>query len=135
MLITKHNRCARALQKRLLLRRDMAERFCRLQVAAQHRKRLFGAMFAPAQPLHGIRVAGIARQMNPACSLDCNNLSCRQRLLGQGDRLSLLRASRGVQKICLRAADRAAIRLGMVAAAFNVGIFGRTGRAHGKACH
>ena len=73
--------------------------------------------------------------MYTAETLDGDDLPCLDALPGKLYRVALHVLSLGVQKEDLRAAVRAAVRLGMVAAIFNIVILPVTVRAHGKGAH
>ena len=134
-LFQQQDGAAGALQQRGLLRREAAQPPGGVQVAAEHRQRLFLAVLAAAQAGHGGGVQGVAGQVDAAGPLDGHDLPRGQRPLGQRDGVAGAFPARRVQKKGPRPAGGAAVGLGMVAAAADVGVFGGAGGAQGEPGH
>ena len=105
------------------------------QIPAEQGQRLVRPVLAPPQPPDGRGAAPVAGQVDAPRPLDRQDAPRRQGALGQGDRVAVHRAAGGVQVEGPGPADRAGVGLGVVPAGGDVAVFGRTGRAHGKAGH
>ncbi len=99
------------------------------------REGLFVALLAAAQRPRDLAVVAAAGQVHAAQPLDRNDLSLLERRAGQLDPVALDTLSGGVQVVHLWAADRTAVRLGVIAAVFDVVILPVAVRAHREGAH
>ena len=125
----------RALQQGGFLRGHRAELPRRIQIAAEDGQRLFGPVLAPPQAEDGSLIPGVAGQVDAAGPLDRHRLAGGEGLLGQGDGVAGQFAPLRVQIKGAGPAGGAAVGLGVIAPAADVGVFGGTVTAHGKAGH
>ena len=124
-----------ALQQGGFVLRDKAELPRRVQIAAEDGQGLFGAALAAAQAEDGRLVPGVAGQVDAAGPFDRDRPACGQGPLGQGDGVAGQGPARIVQIKGPGPAGGAAVGLGVVAAAAQVGVFGGAAAAHGKPGH
>ena len=119
----------------LLVLRDEANFSRAFNIAAHDRERLFIALLAAAQLADDGGIVTAAGKVYPAEPLDGDDLPGPDALLGKLYRVALHWVSISIQKEHLRAAVRAAVRLGMIAPILNIVILPVTVRAHGESAH
>ena len=126
-----------ALEQPRLVRAHFAELPGAAEIAAHEGEGLLIPLLAPPEPPHGLRVLDAAGQMHAAEALDGRDPAVLQQRAGGGQRglVPLGAPPLRVDKKQVRPADRTAVRLGVVAAVFNVVIFPFAVRAHGEAPH
>ena len=126
-----------ALEEPRLVLSDFADLFCAREIPAHDGKGLLVALLALSEAPRHPRVGAGAGQMHAAEALDSHDLPGFQHLAGLLQRrlVALGALPRGVDEEQVGAADRAAVRLGVVAAIFDVAVFPLAVRAHGKAPH
>ena len=134
-LFQQHDGAAKAGEDCFFLRGDKADLFCRLRVPAHNGKGLFIPLLAAAESLCDLLIVAAAGQMHPAQALDSDDLPALQGLSCQFNGVAGLLPPLGVQEKYPGPTVRTAVRLGVVAAVFNVVIFPVAVRAHGKGAH
>ena len=135
LLPQQDDRTAEAVKYLLLVLRDEANFSRTVCIAAHDRERLFIALLAAAQLADDGSVIAAAGKVYPAEPLDSDDLPGPDALPGKLYRVALHWVSISIQKEHLRAAVRAAVRLGMIAPILNIAILPVTVRAHGKGAH
>ena len=124
-----------AAQQRFLRWADLAQAPRGLQIPAHERERLFVPLLAPTQARGDGRIVAAAGQVHPAQALDGDDAAGLDGLPGQLDGVARKLPPLGVAVEHMGAADRTAVRLGVVAAVFDIVVLPVAVRAHGKAPH
>ena len=137
LLLEQHDRPLPALQDARLVLAHLADRPGAAQVAAHDGEGLLVALLAPPQPGDDRRIAAGAGEMHAAEALDGHDLPGPEHLAGSLQRRLVPVGTRAlrVPEPEMRPADRAAVRLGVVAAVFDVVVFPLAVGTHGEAPH
>ena len=134
-LSQQHDGLVKARQHPPLRLRQNTELCRAVRIPAHEGEGLLVPLLAAAKPLGDLRLIRPTGQMDAAEALDRHDFSRRQRLLGKRNRVPLHALSFAVQEKDPRAADRAAVRLRVIAPVRDIAVFPLAVGAHGKALH
>ena len=134
-LFEQDNGLPKAVQNCPFLFRDTADFFGAGDVPAHNGEWFFVSLLAAAEHLRNLRIVTAAGQMNAAETLDRDDFPRFQGFARKLNGVARYALSIRVQKKYFRPAVCAAVRLGVIAAVFNVMVFPIAIRAHGKSAH